>query len=98
MTEAMPDADAYARRTPDVPKYPAPDVPYRVLMAKAYRPRTGPGSSAAAYLDGYHHAAGKLPRSAIAPSADMERRSLLLTPLMNIEVPGIVFLLLALIL
>ena len=89
MTEAMPDADAYARRTPEVPKLPAPDVPYRVLLANAYRPRIGRGSSAAAYLDAYHHAAGKLPRSAIAPGADMERRSLLFTLLTNIAVPGI---------
>jgi predicted dehydrogenase len=59
MTEGMPDADSYALRAAALPEVPAPDLPYRPPMPRAYRPRIGligAGGIAGAHLDAYRAA------------------------------------------
>ena len=59
MTQATPDADAYALRSGDLAEVPAPDLPYRPPMPKTYRPRIGligAGGIAGAHLDAYRAA------------------------------------------
>jgi predicted dehydrogenase len=57
MTE--PEPDSYALKSADLAEVPAPDLPYRPPMPRAYRPRIaliGAGGIAGAHLDAYRAA------------------------------------------